>query len=121
MKNADIIIYGDYVITMNKNMDLIKEGAIAISGNKIIKIAAAQEIKKDFSSKTIIEGKGKVLLPGLINTHTHAAMVYFRGLADDLLLKDWLENHMWPAENALLSPEFISDEIKLACLEMIKA
>lgn len=121
MTNVDIIIHGDYVITMNDNMDLIYEGAIAIKDTNIIKVGTAKDIKRDFTSKTIIDGKGKAVLPGLINTHTHAAMVYFRGLADDLLLKDWLENHMWPAENAFLSPEFISDATELACLEMIKA
>jgi len=65
-------------------------------------------------------GEGKAVFPGLINTHTHAAMVYFRGIADDIPLTDWLKNHIWPAENRWLSPEFISDAVELACLEMLK-
>ncbi|HBR22393.1 MAG TPA: S-adenosylhomocysteine deaminase, partial [Nitrospiraceae bacterium] len=73
------------------------------------------------ASLCIPEGKGRAVLPGLINTHTHAAMVYFRGLADDLPLKEWLERHIWPAENHWLSPEFISDAVELACLEMLEA
>jgi 5-methylthioadenosine/S-adenosylhomocysteine deaminase len=67
-----------------------------------------------------MEGEGKIVLPGLINTHTHAAMVYFRGIADDLPLSEWLNNHIWPAENRWLGPEFISDAVELACLEMLK-
>ena len=62
-----------------------------------------------------------MLLPGLINTHSHAAMVFFRGLADDLPLKEWLEKHIWPAEAKWLSPEFVYDATELACLEMLKA
>jgi 5-methylthioadenosine/S-adenosylhomocysteine deaminase len=60
------------------------------------------------------------VLPGLVNTHTHAAMVYFRGIADDLPLTDWLNKHIWPAENKWLSPQFVSDAIELACLEMLR-
>ncbi|MDP3049499.1 MAG: amidohydrolase family protein, partial [Thermodesulfovibrionales bacterium] len=79
------------------------------------------DISKKYSSKNIIKGENTAVLPGLINTHTHAAMVYFRGMADDLPLKEWLEKHIWPAENKWLSPEFVSDATELACLEMLKA
>jgi 5-methylthioadenosine/S-adenosylhomocysteine deaminase len=105
---------------MDKNLTVIKGGAVAVKGNKILKAGSSQEISQNYNSKVLIDGKNKAVFPGLINTHTHAAMVYFRGIADDQPLKEWLENHIWPAENRWLSPEFISDAIELACLEMLK-
>lgn len=121
MQPVDYILCGDYILTMNENMDIILSGAIVISGNKIIDLGSKEVILKGYRSEKILDGSNRVLLPGFINTHTHAAMVYFRGLADDLPLKEWLEGHIWPAENHWLSPEFISDAIELACLEMLKA
>lgn len=121
MQPVDCILCGDYILTMNENMDIILNGAIVISGNKIIDLGSKEVILEKYRSEKILDGSNRVLLPGFINTHTHAAMVYFRGLADDLPLKEWLEGHIWPAENHWLSPEFISDAIELACLEMLKA
>jgi 5-methylthioadenosine/S-adenosylhomocysteine deaminase len=121
MQTVDYIICGDYVLTMNENMDLIRGGAIAVKDTKIVDVDISENILKKYSSEKIIEGKGRAVLPGLINTHTHAAMVYFRGLADDMPLKDWLEKHIWPVENKWLSHEFVFDATELACLEMLKA
>ena len=120
MQNVDYIICGDYVLPMDEGLTVIKDGAIAVSGTNILEVGTSKEISKKYASEAIIMGEGKAVFPGLINTHTHAAMVYFRGIADDLPLKEWLENHIWPAENRWLGPEFISDAIELACLEMLK-
>jgi len=120
MQNVDYIICGDYVLPMDEGLTVIKDGAIAVSGTTILEVGTSKEISKKYASEAIIMGEGKAVFPGLINTHTHAAMVYFRGIADDLPLKEWLENHIWPAENRWLGPEFISDAIELACLEMLK-
>ncbi|MBE0425543.1 MAG: amidohydrolase family protein [Nitrospirae bacterium] len=120
MQNVDYIIGGDYVLTMDENLTVIENGAVAIKGNKIIDVGVYSEIYKKYNPEKEIRREGSVILPGLINTHTHAAMVYFRGIADDLPLKIWLENHIWPAENKWLSPEFIYDAVELACLEMLK-
>lgn len=121
MEKADYIICGDYILTINENLDVIKDGAVAVKGKKIVDVDTAKVILKKYSYKEIIEGRDRVVLPGLINTHTHAAMVYFRGLADDIPLNEWLKKHIWPAENRWLNPEFISNSIGLACLEMLKA
>lgn len=120
MINVDYIICGDYVLPMDEGLTVIKDGAIAVSGTNILEVGTSKEISKKYASEAIIMGEGKAVFPGLINTHTHAAMVYFRGIADDLPLKEWLENHIWPAENRWLGPEFISDATELACLEMLK-
>jgi 5-methylthioadenosine/S-adenosylhomocysteine deaminase len=105
---------------MDENLAIIEKGAVAVKEKQILEVGKADEILKRYTSGNIMEGKGRVVMPGLINTHTHAAMVYFRGIADDLPLTEWLNNHIWPAENKWLSPEFISDAIELACLEMLK-
>ncbi|MEW6214063.1 MAG: amidohydrolase [Nitrospirota bacterium] len=120
MQSVDYIISADYVLPMDERLTVIKDGAIAIKGTKIVEVGTYEEIFKKYTSETIVNGEGKAVLPGLINTHTHAAMVYFRGIADDLPLREWLENHIWPAENRWLGPEFISDAVELACIEMLK-
>lgn len=120
-KNVDCIVRAGYILPMDAKFTVINDGAIAVKDGKIIDIGGYQEIISGYDSKNITGGSGRVVIPGLINTHTHAAMVYFRGLADDLPLKEWLENHIWPAEARWLSPEFISDAVELACLEMLKA
>ncbi|MBI4689877.1 MAG: amidohydrolase [Nitrospirae bacterium] len=106
---------------MDESLTVVRDGAIAVKGNLISDVGGFDDISKKYSSEKIIEGSNRAVIPGLINTHTHAAMVYFRGIADDLPLKEWLEDYIWPAESRLLSPEFVSDATELACLEMLKA
>ena len=120
MQTIESILCGDAVLTMNDGMDVVRHGAVAVDGGAVVAVGAQQEILSKYSSKTVLDGKGRVLLPGFVNTHCHAAMAYFRGLADDMQLKEWLEQHIWPAENRLLSPEFVADSAELACLEMLK-
>lgn len=106
---------------MNGAFDVIRDGAVAIRGNRIVDVGDAGSVLERYPGATVRAGEGRALLPGLVNTHTHAAMVLFRGLADDLPLKEWLERHIWPAENRWLGGEFVSDAVALACLEMLKA
>ncbi len=120
MESVDYIISADYVVPMDESLHVIKDGAVATKGSRILGVGSREEISRKYTARDIISGDGKVVFPGLINTHTHAAMVYFRGLADDLPLREWLENHIWPVETKWLSPEFISDAVELACLEMLK-
>lgn len=121
MQTVDLIVCGDYILTINEKMDLIRDGAVAIKDKRIIDVGTADVIFKKYTSKKVTEGKNRAVLPGLINTHTHAAMVYFRGFADDLPHQEWLTKHIWPAENRWLGSEFIFNAVKLACLEMLKA
>ena len=116
-----MMIKAEYVLKMDRDFTLIRNGAIAVKDNKIAFVGPEEEAARKYIADTIIGGQGKVAFPGFVNTHTHAAMVYFRGLADDLPLKDWLEDNIWPAEDKWLSPEFVGDAVELACLEMLKA
>jgi len=120
-RKIDCIVRADYVLPMDDSFTVLTDGAVAVDKGKVIEAGPYEEISGRYAPEESLGGKNRALIPGLINTHTHAAMVSFRGLADDLPLKEWLEQHIWPAEAKWLSPEFISDSIELACLEMLKA
>jgi 5-methylthioadenosine/S-adenosylhomocysteine deaminase len=120
MTDADIIIKADAVLTMDKDLHVIPDGGVAVKNGKIVSVGAAEDILRDYASGKVIGGKGYIAFPGLVNTHTHSPMVYFRGLADDIPLKEWLEKRIWPAEQMWLGPQFVSDAVELACTEMLK-
>lgn len=120
MNTVDYIVHGDYVLTMNKNLETIPDGAVAIKGKTIVAVGNKQDIFTQYAANKVLDKTGHVILPGLINTHCHAPMVYLRGIADDLPLNVWLEKHIWPTEKKWLSPQFVYDGTKLACLEMAK-
>ncbi|MBF0568721.1 MAG: amidohydrolase [Nitrospirae bacterium] len=121
MPDCDYIVSGDYVLTMVDGTPPLRRGAVAVSAGKIVAIGDDKAIAAEYNPTTAVGGSGKAVLPGLINAHTHAAMVYFRGIADDLPLKEWLERHIWPAEGKWLSDEFVGDATELACCEMLKS
>ena len=113
---ADIIIKNAYVLTMDPDLGDLKNGVVVIEDGKISEIG--KETKE--SAETIIDAKNSVVMPGLVNTHTHAAMTLFRGYADDMQLAEWLEKCIWPVE-AQLTAEDVYKGSLLACLEMIKS
>jgi 5-methylthioadenosine/S-adenosylhomocysteine deaminase len=121
MEIVDHIVHGDYLIPVDEGHTVIEGGAVAVKQNRIIEVGLYEELSRKYKTESIIGGNKKVVIPGLINTHTHAAMVLMRGMADDLPLKEWLEGNIWPVESEWLSPEFIKDAVRLACLEMLKA
>lgn len=105
---------------MDEKKSVIKDGFVAVAENKILAVGEADEIK-NYQAKVTIDAGNSIVMPGLINTHTHAAMAYFRGLADDLPLDIWLNRHIWPAEAKYVNAEFVKQAGELACLEMIMA
>jgi len=117
------IIRGKYLITMNEKDQIIENGALLVENGKIIDIDIFEEILKKYNDPSIkIYGNShSAVLPGFINTHTHSAMVLFRGIADDLPLHKWLTEHIWPKEAKFLSPDFVYDGTLLACIEMLKS
>ncbi|VAX33839.1 S-adenosylhomocysteine deaminase; Methylthioadenosine deaminase [hydrothermal vent metagenome] len=120
-EKVDFIIKGDYVLTMTDTEGPLPGGAVAVRDGVIVDVGPSDDIEGRYLPDEILGGSGKAVMPGLVNTHTHAAMVYFRGMADDLPLRVWLEDHIWPAEARWLSPDFVRDATELACLEMLKA
>jgi 5-methylthioadenosine/S-adenosylhomocysteine deaminase len=117
----DYLIKDCAILTLDKNLRVFERGFIAIKRSKIELIGEESSLPAEISAKEIIEAENMLAMPGLINAHTHAAMVYFRGLADDIPLKEWLEKHIWPAEAKHVNPTFIKEAVKLAALEMIKS
>ena len=116
-----LVITNGTVVTMDTNSRVITGGAIAIDGPDIVAVDSSENIGTRFRGAESIDAGGQVILPGLINTHTHAPMVLFRGLADDLALMDWLNNYIFPAEAKTVSPEFVRAGTRLAALEMIES
>ena len=115
-----LLIKNTTIVTQNARRQIIEDGAILVEGDKIADIGESVPLEKKYAKlkKPIIDGRGKVVMPGLINAHTHAAMSLLRGLADDMPLKEWLEEKIWPAE-AKLKPADIYQGTKLACQEML--
>ena len=116
-----LLITGGTVVTMDGARQVIPFGAVAIDAGKIVAVGPADDISQKYSGGQRIDAAGQVILPGLINAHTHAPMVLFRGLADDLALMDWLNNYIFPAESKTVSPEFVQIGTRLAALEMIES
>ena len=121
MQTCDLIIKGKYVLLMDAGLTVIKDGMAVVSGNKILAVGAAKKLESQWTAQEAIDAGNSIVMPGLINAHTHAAMAYFRGLADDLPLDEWLEKNIWPAEAKFVKPDFIKKASELACLEMIKS
>ncbi len=116
-KSADILIVNGTVLTMDTNETTLINGGIATAKDRIIAIGPTAEFS-DWSASRVIDADGGIIMPGLINTHTHAAMTCFRGLADDLQLMTWLNEHIFPAE-AKLDQQKVYSGALLACAEMI--
>jgi len=114
---VDILIRNGRVLTMNPDQTVISDGAVAIRGNHIAAVGASATLSTG-SARKVIDAGGGIIMPGLVNTHTHAAMTLFRGLADDVPLMSWLNDHIFPAE-ADLDHRKVYWGALLACAEMI--
>jgi 5-methylthioadenosine/S-adenosylhomocysteine deaminase len=117
---VDLLVAGGTVVTMDGQHRLIEDGAVAIRGDAIIAIGPRAELEAHFQPARRIEGRGRLVLPGFINTHGHAPMTLMRGLADDLTLQEWLEKHVFPAEARNVTEDYVEWGTRLAALEMIR-
>ncbi|MGB5449412.1 MAG: amidohydrolase [Woeseiaceae bacterium] len=116
----DLIVTGDYVVAMDEAGSVYKNGAVAIDDGLILAIGPAADILAEYSAVKTLDGENRIVMPGLINGHSHAAMTLLRGVADDLALMDWLNNYIFPAEVEFVDPEFVRIGTELACWEMIR-
>ena len=114
----DIVIHNGIIVTMNPGFDVIADGLIGIKNGKIEQVSARQTGAALPKAKETIDAAGGVILPGLINTHTHLPMTLFRGLADDLPLPVWLDEHIFPAEASYINPETVRFGALLGCAEL---
>jgi 5-methylthioadenosine/S-adenosylhomocysteine deaminase len=120
-RGVDLIVANGIVITMDGTRRVLNPGSLAIAGNTIAGVGEPQQIAAQYQARDTIDARGRVIMPGLINTHTHAPMVLYRGLADDLVLMDWLQKYIFPAEAKTVSPAFVRTGTRLAALEMIRS
>ena len=121
MQKVDILLANAFVLTMDENLAQYSPGAVAVRGDSIIAAGLEDEIKKEYFADETFDCKGNVLMPGLINAHTHVPMTLLRGLADDLRLDVWLMGFMMPVEREFVSPEFVQLGTLLACAEQIRS
>ena len=118
MEIVDLLITNGSVLTMDPRDTLIKNGGVAVSADRIVKVATEDTLTASYQAAKTIDARGGIIMPGLVNAHTHAAMTCFRGLADDLPLMTWLHDHIFPAE-ARLTSNMVYQGTRLACAEMI--
>jgi 5-methylthioadenosine/S-adenosylhomocysteine deaminase len=120
MEHADLVINARWTVPVEPAGTVLENHGLAIRDGRILALEPAPRIAARFAAAQVLERPGHVLLPGLINAHTHAAMTLFRGLADDLPLDVWLQQHIWPAEQRWAGAEFVRDGAELAMLEMLR-
>jgi len=121
MQQVDTLFINAHVLTMDNKMNQFNPGAVAVTGDGIVAVGPEDKIKQEYSGKETVDCKGKVLMPGLINAHTHVPMTLLRGIADDLRLDVWLQGYMWPVEREFASPEYVRLGTSIACAELIKS
>jgi 5-methylthioadenosine/S-adenosylhomocysteine deaminase len=120
-QKADVLLTNAIVLTMDGKLNQYDPGAVAVKGDSILAVGAQDEIVKEYSADEVVDCGGKVLMPGLVNAHTHVPMTLLRGLADDLRLDVWLMGYMLPVEREFVTPEFVRLGTSLACAEQIRS
>jgi 5-methylthioadenosine/S-adenosylhomocysteine deaminase len=118
---VDLIVRGGTVVTMDGSRRVIENGGVAIKSGRIVAVSKSVEIDRDYAAREIVNATGKVVIPGLINGHTHVPMTLFRGLADDLDLQEWLTKYIFPAEAKNVTEEFVRVGTRLGLAEMIRS
>ncbi len=119
-KNVDTVISSSWIFTANSDDQLLANHSVVINDGAIVDIIESDTVFKIYVANEVYQLTDQLLIPGLINAHTHLAMSLLKGYADDIELSVWLNNHIWPAEKSLVSPKFVSDGSRLAIAEMLK-
>lgn len=117
----DLIIRGGTIVTMDGSRRVIPNGGIAVHQGRIVAVGKATDIDRNYAAREVINGAGKVIVPGLINGHTHVPMTLFRGIADDLDLQEWLTKYIFPAEARNVTEDFVRVGARLGLAEMIRS
>jgi len=120
LQAVDLAIHARWIAPVEPPGVVLDRHTLVVSEGRIVDLLPTIAATSRYAASETIELRSHVLIPGLVNLHTHAAMTLLRGLADDRPLMDWLQNHIWPAEMRLASPEFVHDGTLLACAEMLR-
>lgn len=119
-ERVDLMIAGGTVVTMDGEGRVLENGAVAVRGGRIVAIGETATLAARYRAARTVDARGRVVMPGLVNAHTHVPMVLFRGIADDLRLMEWLQKFIFPAEARNVDEEFVRWGTRLACLEMLR-
>lgn len=118
---ADLMISGGIVVSMDGNRTVYEDGALAIVGDTIAAVGPRADLERQYQARNTIDARGKLVLPGFINGHTHVPMTLFRGLHDDVTLDEWLHKYIFPAEAKNVNEEFVRWGTRLAAAEQIRS
>lgn len=119
-KNVNTVISSSWIFTAKNDNELLKNHSVVINDGMIIDVIDSDSVFDIYNANEVYQLTDQLLIPGLINAHSHLAMSLLKGYADDVELSVWLNNHIWPAEKSFVSPEFVSDGSRLAMAEMLK-
>lgn len=119
MRAVDLIIEARWVVPVAPRGAVLHDHAVVVDGGNIVAVLPRNQARTQFTAREIVSRPTHALIPGLVNAHCHAAMSVMRGIADDLPLMTWLNDHIWPTENALVSAEFVADGVEIAAAEML--
>jgi len=117
---CDLLIEAGFVVPVVPHGVVLEDHAVAVTGGRIVAILPVREARTRFAPRETVSRPDAALIPGLVNAHTHNPMTLLRGVADDLPLKVWLQEHIWPIEGAVIGPDFVADGITLAIAEMLR-
>jgi len=117
--DVDLVVHARWIVPIEP-AGVLADHALVVDGGRIVAIVDAASADHDYHARKRVECPAHVLMPGLVNAHTHAAMNLLRGIADDVPLKPWLEAHIWPREGRFVAPEFVHDGTMLAGVEMLR-
>jgi 5-methylthioadenosine/S-adenosylhomocysteine deaminase len=120
-RHIDLIVHADAVITVDNEDRVLEQSSLLVKDSRIVDILPQQQARQQYTADQSIELPGHVLMPGLINAHTHTAMNLMRGIADDMPLMQWLQEHIWPVEQHIMSAGFVHDGSLLAMAEMLRS
>src|SRR6266850_355080 len=118
-EKVDLLVSGGTIVTIDGQNRILEDGAIAVKGDAILALGPRAEIESKYAAPQTITAKGKLVLPGFINGHTHVPMTLFRGLHDDVTLDEWLRKYIFPAEAKNVTEEFVRWGTRLAAAEQI--
>ncbi len=118
---VDLIIKGGTIVTMDGSRRVIEDGGVAVKSGRIVAVGKTAEIDRSYAAPEVLNAAGKVVIPGLINGHTHVPMTLFRGIADDLDLQEWLTKYIFPAEAKNVTEDFVRVGTRLGLAEMIRS
>ena len=117
---CDLLIEAGFVVPVVPHGVVLEHHAVAVTGGRIVAVLPVPEARSRFAPRETVSRPDAALIPGLVNAHTHNPMTLLRGIADDLPLKIWLQEHIWPIEAAVIGPDFVADGITLAIAEMLR-